>query len=167
MLNPHPHLQCRGLKLGRAIPLPALRALVACIGRTFTFFTFQLSWFVRRSVCGNSPRCRPFHPVFLSAFPFIDSCLWTYSRTRIGDRPTTRRVPTRQMKTKKTQIYFSVPRGNQTLDPPVCDVDTTGIPLGPCCYGNWRCYVLRIPPTDTCRFRPLFNKWGNVSVTLQ
>ena len=27
---PPPHLQCRGLKLGRAIPLPALRALVAC-----------------------------------------------------------------------------------------------------------------------------------------
>ena len=26
----HPHLQCRGLKLGRAIPLPAIRALVAC-----------------------------------------------------------------------------------------------------------------------------------------
>ena len=25
-----PHLQCRGLKLGRAIPLPTLRALVAC-----------------------------------------------------------------------------------------------------------------------------------------
>ena len=30
VLTPHPHLQCRGLKLGRAIPLPALRALVAC-----------------------------------------------------------------------------------------------------------------------------------------
>ena len=28
--DPHPHLQCRGLKFGRAIPLPALRALVAC-----------------------------------------------------------------------------------------------------------------------------------------
>ena len=35
--TPHPHLQCRGLKVGRAIPLPALRALVACMGRTFTF----------------------------------------------------------------------------------------------------------------------------------
>ena len=30
MLTPQPHPQCRGLKLGRAIPLPALRALVAC-----------------------------------------------------------------------------------------------------------------------------------------
>ena len=30
--DPHPHLQCRGLKQGRAIPLPTLRALVACIG---------------------------------------------------------------------------------------------------------------------------------------
>ena len=30
MLTPHPHLQCRCLKLGRAIPLPTLRALVAC-----------------------------------------------------------------------------------------------------------------------------------------
>ena len=28
--DPPPHLQCRGLKLGTAIPLPALRALVAC-----------------------------------------------------------------------------------------------------------------------------------------
>jgi hypothetical protein len=28
--DPPPHLQCRGLKLGRAIPLPSLRALVAC-----------------------------------------------------------------------------------------------------------------------------------------
>ena len=35
MLIPQPHLQCRGLKLGRAIPQPALRALVACVGRTF------------------------------------------------------------------------------------------------------------------------------------
>ena len=26
--DPHPHLQWRGLKLGRAIPLPALTALV-------------------------------------------------------------------------------------------------------------------------------------------
>ena len=32
-----PHLQCRGLKLGRAIPLPTLRALLVCIGRTLTF----------------------------------------------------------------------------------------------------------------------------------
>ena len=35
--DPPPHLQCRGLKLGRAIPLPILRALVACKGGTFTF----------------------------------------------------------------------------------------------------------------------------------
>ena len=28
VLNPPPHIQCRGLKLGRAIPLPALRTLV-------------------------------------------------------------------------------------------------------------------------------------------
>ena len=35
-LTLHPHLQCRGLKLGRAIPLPALRALVARKGGTFT-----------------------------------------------------------------------------------------------------------------------------------
>ena len=27
---PHPHIQCRGLKLGRAIPIPTVRALVAC-----------------------------------------------------------------------------------------------------------------------------------------
>ena len=30
VLITHPHLQCPGLKFGRAIPLPALRALVAC-----------------------------------------------------------------------------------------------------------------------------------------
>ena len=28
--DPHPYLQCRGLKLGRAITLPTLRALVVC-----------------------------------------------------------------------------------------------------------------------------------------
>ena len=39
--EPRPHLQCRGLKLGRAIPLPALRPLVACIGRTFTLHTIN------------------------------------------------------------------------------------------------------------------------------
>ena len=33
--DPHPHLQCRGLKQGRAKPLPTLRALVACTGRTY------------------------------------------------------------------------------------------------------------------------------------
>ena len=37
VLTPHPHLQCRGLKLGRAIPIPALIALVARKGGTFTF----------------------------------------------------------------------------------------------------------------------------------
>ena len=31
-LTPHPYLQCRGLKKGRAIPLPTLRALVAYKG---------------------------------------------------------------------------------------------------------------------------------------
>ena len=35
--DPHPLLQYRGLKLGRAIPLPVLRDFVACIGRNFTF----------------------------------------------------------------------------------------------------------------------------------
>ena len=34
--DPHPHLQCRGLKLGRAIPLPTLRAFAAYKGGTFT-----------------------------------------------------------------------------------------------------------------------------------
>jgi hypothetical protein len=37
VLTTHPNLQCRGLKKGRAIPLPTLRALVACKGGTFTF----------------------------------------------------------------------------------------------------------------------------------
>ena len=35
--DPHSHFQCRGLKKGRAIPLPTLRALVAYKGTTFTF----------------------------------------------------------------------------------------------------------------------------------
>ena len=34
VLSPHPHLQCRGLKKGRATPVPILRALVACKGET-------------------------------------------------------------------------------------------------------------------------------------
>ena len=37
--TPRPHLQCRGLKLGRSMPLPTLRAFVAYKGRTFTFAT--------------------------------------------------------------------------------------------------------------------------------
>jgi hypothetical protein len=37
VLTPHPHLQYRGLKLGRAIPLSALRDLVTYTGRIFTF----------------------------------------------------------------------------------------------------------------------------------
>ena len=32
-----PPSKCRGLKLGRAIPLPTLRVLVACIRGTFTY----------------------------------------------------------------------------------------------------------------------------------
>ena len=47
--DPHPHLQCWGLKLGRSIPLPALRALVACIGRIFTF-TFVCNKIFTRAV---------------------------------------------------------------------------------------------------------------------
>ena len=42
--DPHPHLQFRGLKNGRATPLPTLRALVAYEGGTFTFFTFTLTF---------------------------------------------------------------------------------------------------------------------------
>ena len=38
---PHPHFQYRGLKKGRAIPLPTLRALVACKGGTFLQVPFQ------------------------------------------------------------------------------------------------------------------------------
>ena len=38
MLTPHPYLQCRGLKLGTAIPLPALRALVACYRKNLYFY---------------------------------------------------------------------------------------------------------------------------------
>jgi len=33
--DPHPHIQCRGLKLGIAIPLPTLRALVTRKGGTY------------------------------------------------------------------------------------------------------------------------------------
>ena len=41
-----PHLQCRGLKLGRAVPLPTVKALVAYTGRTFTFtFTTDSLYF--------------------------------------------------------------------------------------------------------------------------
>ena len=45
VLIPHPYLQCRDLKLGRAIPLPTLRVLVVYKGATFTFIpeTFKMS----------------------------------------------------------------------------------------------------------------------------
>ena len=36
--DPPTHLQCRGLKLGRAISLPALRALVACYRKKLFFY---------------------------------------------------------------------------------------------------------------------------------
>ena len=39
VVDPQPHLQCRGLKKGRAIPLPTLMVLVAYKGRNFIFFT--------------------------------------------------------------------------------------------------------------------------------
>jgi hypothetical protein len=39
---PPPHLQCRGLKLGRAIALPILRALVACKGKPLSLPFTQL-----------------------------------------------------------------------------------------------------------------------------
>ena len=44
--DPHPHLQCRVLKYGRTIPLPTLRALVACKGETFTFLFFHSLYIV-------------------------------------------------------------------------------------------------------------------------
>ena len=37
-MTPQPYLQCRGLKKGRAIAVPTLRALVAYKGRTLTFY---------------------------------------------------------------------------------------------------------------------------------
>ena len=46
VLKPHPHLQCRRLKLGTAIPITALRALPVCY-RDNIYFTFTLyihSW---------------------------------------------------------------------------------------------------------------------------
>ena len=48
VLTHHPHLQCRGLKMGRAIPLPTLRALVVYTGRTFTFTITVSSYVYRR-----------------------------------------------------------------------------------------------------------------------
>ena len=44
--DPQPHLQCRGLKLGRAIPLPALRALVACYRENL--YLYLCIWTPRR-----------------------------------------------------------------------------------------------------------------------
>ena len=40
---PQPHLQCRGLKLGGAIPLPSIRAVVVYKGGTFTFIYYCAS----------------------------------------------------------------------------------------------------------------------------
>ena len=50
VLTPHPHLPCRGLKKGKAIHLPTLRALVAYKGGTFTF-TFNIP--LHSSNCSN------------------------------------------------------------------------------------------------------------------
>ena len=60
MLTLHPHLQCRGLKLGRDIPLRALRALVARKGGTFTIYfiphcnqSYICISYVNGSVCND------------------------------------------------------------------------------------------------------------------
>jgi hypothetical protein len=86
-------------------------------------------------------------------FRFTDSSFWTYSRIpRTGDRPMARRVPTQKRKAKNIKIYFSVPRGTRIGYPRVCDLDSTGTTLRPRGRCNRRCYVLRIPPTDTPQF---------------
>jgi hypothetical protein len=124
-----------------------------------TFGNIELLWFVLRSVCGTSPlSCRPFHPGLFRGFLLLN--LVCGRIVSLG-----RWIGPRQIKTKKTQIYFSVPRGNRIRDPHVCDVDSTMTPLRPCGCGNQRCYVLRIPPKNTHRLRQCFNKWDNVSVT--
>ena len=49
-----------------------------------------------------------------------------------------RSVPTQNVETKKTPIYFSVSRGTRTRNPHVRDIDSTGTLLRP----NRRPYVL-------------------------
>jgi hypothetical protein len=41
---PHPHLQCRGLKKGRAIPLHTLRGLATYKGGNFTFYVKSVGY---------------------------------------------------------------------------------------------------------------------------
>ena len=41
--DPHPHLQCRGLEQGRALPLPTLRTLVACYKKNLYLYPFSIS----------------------------------------------------------------------------------------------------------------------------
>ena len=76
-LTTHPQLQCRGLKLGRAIPLPTLRGLVACKGGTFTFtLQFAIRFFL-------SYARGPIFYVFYSLIRrngqlhYYDTILWT------------------------------------------------------------------------------------------
>jgi hypothetical protein len=47
VLIPHPHLQCPGLKLGRAISLPTLWALVACQRENLYYYYYYYYYFVR------------------------------------------------------------------------------------------------------------------------
>ena len=53
MLTPLPHLQCRGLKLGRAIPLPTLRTLVACYRGNLYLYLYTCLHRTRLSVTGG------------------------------------------------------------------------------------------------------------------
>ena len=58
--DPHPYFQCRGLKQGRAIPLPTVRALVAYTGGTFPFFIQGVYSYIpeRHYVCFQGIQCR-------------------------------------------------------------------------------------------------------------
>jgi hypothetical protein len=47
------------------------------------------------------------------------------------DQSMARRVPTQNVETKKTPIYFSVSRGTRTRNPHVRDIDSTGTLLRP------------------------------------
>ena len=76
MLAPHPHHQCRGLKLDRAIPLPALMVLVACYVENLYLYPSDL-WQSQRYTLREHMVHRPRFAAWQYIFLFFNSSAQT------------------------------------------------------------------------------------------